>query len=85
MFLFLMSNSVIPPHISYSYFILMSARPEGNALPDDQGKLGFCTRYALGKGIANGFMDKDFVLDREIDFEQNAITFILVNEERVKR
>ena len=80
-----MSNSVIPPHISYSYFIVMSARPEGNALPDDQGKLGFCTRYALGKGIANGFMDKDFVLDREIDFEQNAITFILVNEERVKR
>ena len=54
-------------------------------MPDDQGKLGFCTRYALGKGIANGFMDKDFVLDREIDFDQKAVTFILVNEERVKR
>ena len=63
----------------------MSTRPEGHAMPDDQGKLGFCTRYALGKGIANGFMDKDFVLDKEIDFDQNAITCILVNEEKAKR
>ena len=62
-----------------------STRPEGHAMPDDQGKLGFCTRYALGKGIANGFMDKDFVLDKEIDFDQNAITCILVNEEKAKR
>ena len=73
-----MSN---PQNIS----VVMSTRPEGHAMPDDQGKLGFCTRYALGKGIANGFMDKDFVLDKEIDFDQNAITCILVNEEKAKR
>ena len=53
-------------------------------MPDDQGKLGFCTRYALGKAIANGFMDKDFVQDLELDFDQNAIIAILVDKEKVK-
>ena len=60
----------------------MSTHPEGNAIPDDQGKLGFCTRYALGKAIANGFMDKDFVKNRELDFDQNVISGILVNNEK---
>ena len=62
----------------------MSTHPEGNAIPDDQGKLGFCTRYALGKAIANGFMDKDFVKNRELDFDQNVISGILVNNEKEK-
>ena len=63
----------------------MSTQPEGHAVPDHQGKLGFCARFALGKGIANGFMDKPFFPDKEIDFDQNTIIAILVNEEKVKR
>ena len=57
--------------------------PEGPAVPDDQGNLGVCTRTALAKAIGNGFMEKDFVPGKELDFDQSAITQILVNEHKV--
>ena len=57
--------------------------PEGPAVPDDQGNLGVCTRTALAKAIGNGFMEKDFVQGKELDFDQSAITQILVNEHKV--
>ena len=58
-------------------------------MPDDQGNLGVCTRNALAKAIGNGFMqgvfvEKDFVSGKELDFDQNAITQVLVNEHKVK-
>ena len=58
--------------------------PEGPAEPDDQGNLGVCTRNALAKAIGNGFMEKDFVPGKELDFDQNAITHALVNEHKVR-
>ena len=58
--------------------------PEGPAVPDDQGNLGVCTRTALAKAIGNGFIEKDFLPGKELDFEQNAITQVLVNEHKVK-
>ena len=58
--------------------------PEGSAKPDDQGNLGVCTRNALAKAIGNGFMEKDFVPGKELDFDQNAITHALVNEHKVR-
>ena len=57
--------------------------PEGYATPDDQGTLALCTRYALAKAVANGFIDKNFVKDLELDFDQNALSLILVNEFQV--
>ena len=57
--------------------------PEGPAVPDDQGNLGVCTRTALAKAIGNGFMEKDFVPGKELDFDQSTITQILVNEHKV--
>ena len=60
-----------------------SGNPEGGAIPDDQGNLGVCTRSALAKAIGNGFMDKDFEPGKELDFEQSAISHILVNEHKV--
>ena len=53
------------------------------AIPDDQGNLGVCTRHALAKAIGNGFMEKEFVPGKELDFDQSAITQILVNEHKV--
>ena len=58
--------------------------PEGPAMPDDQGNLGVCTRNTLAKAIGNGFIDKDFLPGEELDFEQNTITQVLVNEHKVK-
>ena len=57
--------------------------PEGFAIPDDQGNLDVCTRHALAKAIGNGFMEKEFVPGKELDFDQSAITQLLVNEHKV--
>ena len=59
----------------------MEKIPEGIAIPDDQGNLGVCTRTALSKAIGNGFIDKDF-FHKELDFDQKAITQVLVNEHK---
>ena len=58
--------------------------PEGPAVPDDQGNLGVCTRTASAKAIGNGFIEKDFLQGEELDFDQNAITQVLVNEHKVR-
>ena len=57
--------------------------PEGGAAPDDQGNLGVCTRNALAKAIGNGFIDKEFEPGKELDFDQSAISHVLVNEHKV--
>ena len=57
--------------------------PEGVAIPDDQGNLDVCTRHALSKAIGNGFMEKEFVPGKVLDFDQSAITQLLVNEHKV--
>ena len=62
---------------------VMNINPEGPATPDDQGNLDVCTRTALAKAIGNGFMEKDFVPGEELDFDQSAITQLLVNEHKV--
>ena len=56
--------------------------PEANAAPDDQGNLGFCSRFALAKTVANGFMNKKFH-PTQLDFVQNEISSILVNLDQV--
>ena len=50
---------------------------------DNQGNTATCTRYGLGKALANGFMEKKFVPGREIDIDQQKITEVLVNEHKV--
>ena len=59
--------------------------PEGNAAPDDQGQMGFCTRFALAKSVGNGFMDKKFKPFRhqQLDFVQRDISTALVNADKV--
>ena len=58
--------------------------PEAYATPDDQGNFGFCTRFALAKTVANGFMDKKFDPYQKLDFVQKDISSILVNCDQVK-
>ena len=57
--------------------------PEAYASPDDQGNLGFCSRFALAKTISNGFMDKKFDPYQRLDFVQRDISSILVNLDQV--
>ena len=57
--------------------------PEG-VFRDNQGNTGYCTRFAIGLGIRNGFLDKDFFPGQELDFSQNATAQVLVNEHKVK-
>ena len=58
--------------------------PGGLAVPDDQGNLGFCSRYALGKAAANGFMVRKFDLDQMLDFDQSHIATAIVNSDEVE-
>ena len=53
--------------------------PGGLAVPDDQGNLGFCSRFALGKAIGNGFMVRKFDPHQQLDFVQRDIATAIVN------
>ena len=53
--------------------------PGGLATPDDQGNLGFCSRFALGKAIGNGFMVRKFDPYQQLDFVQRDIATAIVN------
>ena len=57
--------------------------PEENAAPDDQGDLGFCSRFALAKTVGNGFMEKKFSPFQQLDFLQSDISTALVNIDKV--
>ena len=60
--------------------------PPGHvAVPDDQGNLGFCSRFALGKAIGNGFMERKFQPHEQIDFDQSHIVTAIVNSDEVER
>ena len=61
-----------------------STIPGGLAAPDDQGNLGFCSRYALGKAAANGFMEGKFDPHQKLDFDQSHIVTLIVNSDKVK-
>ena len=52
---------------------------QGFAEPDDQKNSVLCTRFALSKAVANGFMDKKFIPGQEIDFDQSSIAAELIN------
>ena len=57
--------------------------PQALAAPDHQGDQGTCTRFAVAKGVANGFMTKAFGNVNELDFDQDNISILLVNEHKV--
>ena len=57
--------------------------PEGR-FRDDQGKTGYCTRFALALAIRNGFLDKGFFPGQDLEFRQNATSQVLVNEHKVE-
>ena len=54
------------------------------ASPDDQGNLGFCSRYALAKATANGFMEGKFDPHQQLDFVQGKIVTAIVNSDEVE-
>ena len=58
--------------------------PGGVAAPDDQGNLGFCSRFALGKASGNGFMERKFQPHEQIDFDQSNIVTAIVNSDEVE-
>ena len=59
--------------------------PGGLAAPDDQGNLGLCSRFALGKAIGNGFMVRKFDPHQQLDFDQSNIAIAIVNTDEVKK
>ena len=58
--------------------------PGNNPVPDFQGDLEECSRYAIGKGIASGFMKKKTVPGQEIDVAQNEVSAVLCNQDGIK-
>ena len=54
------------------------------AAPDDQGNLGFCSRYAVAKAGANGFMTGKFFPNQILDFVQTEIEIAIVNSDKVE-
>ena len=50
---------------------------------DHQGNLGFCSRFALGKAAANGFMLGKFAPHQQLDFVQGEISNFFVNTDMV--
>ena len=58
--------------------------PGGPAAPDDQGNLGICSRFVLGKAIANGFFVLKFDPNQKLDFDQSNISTAIVNTDEVK-
>lgn len=59
-----------------------SAAPGARPIPDDQGDLEVCTRFAVSKAIVDGFMRKMFVRGREVDIDQDQVTMVLLNEHK---
>ena len=59
---------------------LSSHAPGSRPVPDQQGDLDICTRFAIGKEIVDAFDQKMAVPDKKIDLRQNAIIDILINE-----
>ena len=57
--------------------------PGGLAAPDDQGNLALCSRFALGKAVANGFMVKKFPPNQKLNFDQSHIATAIVNSDEV--
>ena len=56
--------------------------PGARPIPDDQGNLEVCTRFAVSKAIVDGFMRKMFVRGREVDIDQDQVTVVLLNEHK---
>ena len=57
--------------------------PGALASVDNQGNLELCTRYSLAKAVVNGFEENIFTNGPKLDFSQNAVAQILVNEHKV--
>ena len=60
----------------------IGAAPGARPVPDNQGELEVCTRFAISKGIVDGFMRKMFVRGKEVDISQDQVTMILINEHK---
>ena len=56
--------------------------PGALASVDDQGNLEVCTRYSLAKAVVNGFEENTFNTGQKLDFSQNVVAQILVNEHK---
>ena len=56
--------------------------PGALASVDDQGNLEVCTRYSLAKAVVNGFEENSFTTGQKLDFSQNVVAQILVNEHK---
>ena len=56
--------------------------PGALPVPDDQGQLELCVRFALAKAIIDGFIRKKFVPGVVIDLHKVAVRCILSNEHK---
>ena len=61
----------------------MSDIVEAFATVSDQGDKGTCSCHALGKSVVDGFQRGIFVPGRAVDFNQEAVIHVLLNEYKV--
>ena len=64
------------------YCFCAPVAPGAFPIPDNQGQLELCVRFALAKAIIDGFMRKKFVPGVEIDLHQVAVRCALNNEHK---
>ena len=62
----------------------MAAASSASTKGTPEGNLGFCSRFALGKAIGNGFMVRKFDPHQQLDFVQRDIATAIVNADEVK-
>ena len=56
--------------------------PGALASVDNQGNLEVCTRYSIAKAVVNGFEENKFTNGPKLDFSQDVVAQILVNEHK---
>ena len=57
-------------------------KPGGAAVPDDQGDLETCTRFALAKAICDGFLNQRWVKNTSLDIDQDVVAHVLLQEHK---
>ena len=60
----------------------MDVVAEEVAVPDDQGNLGTCVRFATAKAVVNGHETRKYFTE-SIDFKQKEVSQVLLNEYKV--
>ena len=65
-----------------SDYLPLLRSPGHAAVVDDQGPLATCTRFALSKGICDGFFKKRWIFGKSLDIDQDSVSLVLLQEHK---